>query len=65
VITAGQSELTVHQDRKTGRYVEIQTVGFGGTTIGMRAAPDVTGPWPAPETVYTPPESSESGVRPT
>jgi hypothetical protein len=28
----------------------------------MRTAPDVTGPWPSPVTVYTPPESSRSGV---
>jgi hypothetical protein len=47
---------------RRSHYVQIQTVGFGGTTIGMRTAPDITGPWPLPATVYTPPESNRGGV---
>jgi Domain of unknown function (DUF4185) len=62
VMTGAQSELSVHRDPSSGQYVLVQTVGFGSTTIGMRTAPAVTGPWSQPVTVYTPPESSRSGV---
>ena len=62
VMTGAQSELSVHRDPSSGRYVLVQTVGFGSTTIGMRTAPAVTGPWSQPVTVYTPPESSRAGA---
>jgi hypothetical protein len=64
VMLGGQTELSVSLDPGSGRYVEIQTLGFGATTIGLRAAPAVTGPWPSATVIYTPPESTSgpSGV---
>lgn len=52
----GQSELTIHVDQATQRFVEVQTQGFGPADVMMRAAPALTGPWSAPRMVYRPPE---------
>jgi hypothetical protein len=40
----------------------VASYGFGATTIGVRTAPAVTGPWSAPLEVYRPPESDEPRV---
>lgn len=58
----GQSDLTVHFDETTQRFVEVQTVGFGPADVAMRAAPELTGPWTAPRMVYRPPEYNRPNV---
>lgn len=45
-----------------GRYLQVQTLGFGATDIGARYAPRPEGPWSAPEAVYHPTESHEKDV---
>jgi hypothetical protein len=50
----GQTEFSVHRDR--GRFLCVQTVGFGAARIAARTAPALTGPWSAPVEFYTPPE---------
>lgn len=52
----GGSELTIHVDQATQRFVGVQTQGFGRADVLMRAAPTLTGPWSAPQLVYRPPE---------
>jgi len=52
----GQSELTIHRDQATGRFLGVQSVGFGPADVVMRAAPALTGPWSAPRMMYRPPE---------
>jgi hypothetical protein len=52
----GQSELTVHVDPATQRFISVQTQGFGPADVMMRAAPTLTGPWSGPQLVYRPPE---------
>jgi hypothetical protein len=52
----GQSELAVHVDQATHRFLVVQTLGFGAADVSMRAAPRLTGPWSAPRFVYRPPE---------
>jgi hypothetical protein len=52
----GQSDLTIHLDRDTGRYLEVQTQGFGPADVVARAAPALTGPWSATRLLYRPPE---------
>src|SRR5262249_9512560 len=58
----GQSELTIHQDRATQRFLAIQTMGFGPADIMMRAAPALTGPWTPPRMMYRPPEYNRPNV---
>ena len=58
----GQSDLTIHLDRVTQRFVEVQTLGFGPADVVMRAAPMLTGPWSAARMVYRPPEYSRPNV---
>jgi len=52
----GQSELTVHFDPTSERYLAVQTVGFGPADVALRSAAELTGPWTDPSLVYRPPE---------
>ncbi|MBE3143351.1 MAG: DUF4185 domain-containing protein [Planctomycetes bacterium] len=52
----GQSELTIHFDDLSQRFISVQTAGFGAADILMRAAPSFTGPWSDLRMVYRPPE---------
>jgi hypothetical protein len=56
VIDDGSSECSLHRQGRTWIYVASQ--GFGASTIIVRDALAVTGPWEDPVTVFTPPESS-------
>ena len=56
------AECSIHRDPRTGSFVHIASYGFGASTIGLRTAPALTGPWSPPVTVYRPPESD--GPRP-
>ena len=62
VFEDGQTEFTVHPSEASGSYVEYQTLGFGVASIVRRKAPDLGGPWSAPDTVFTPPEASHPGI---
>jgi hypothetical protein len=57
----GQVEFTVHET-PSGRFVLVQTVGFGPATVGVRTAPALTGPWSGVRSVWTPPEASMKGA---
>ena len=50
----GQSELTIHFDQASERFIGVQTAGIGAADIMMRAAPLLTGPWSSPKLVYRP-----------
>jgi len=56
VFENGQSELTIHYDSVSGRFLEVQSSGFGAADVAIRAAPALTGPWSAPRMIYRPPE---------
>lgn len=57
VLDDAGSECSIHFDVRTQSYIHIASYGFGATTIGLRTAAALTGPWSAPFTVYRPPES--------
>ncbi len=57
VVTAGaHTELSVHR-LDDGRYAQVQSLGFGATTIGVRTAPALEGPWSEATSIFRPPES--------
>ena len=58
----GQSELSVHLDPATGRFLAVQTQGFGPADVMMRAAPTLTGPWTGRQMLYRPPEYRRPNV---
>ena len=62
VLENGQSELTIHFDQASNRFLELQAVGFGAADVAMRAAPSFTGPWTAPQVIYRPPEYNRPNV---
>jgi len=47
---------------ESGRYVALQTVGFGGAALGVRTAPGPTGRWSPLTAVWSPPESARQGI---
>ena len=59
VLEDAGSECSVHWDARTGSFVHVASYGFGASTIGVRTAPQLTGPWSSPITVYRPPESDD------
>ena len=62
VLDDAGSECSLHWDERTGSFIHIASYGFGASTIGLRTAPALTGPWSSPAIVYRPPESD--GPRP-
>ena len=57
VIDDAGAESSIHWDARLRAYVHVASYGFGATTIGVRTAAKLTGPWSAARTVYRPPES--------
>lgn len=51
------AEASLHWDPRANAFLHVASYGFGASTIGIRRAPALTGPWSAPEMVYRPPES--------
>jgi len=56
----GQAGMTIHGE--TGRFLAVQTQGFGPADLMMRAAPVLTGPWSEPRMIYRPPEYYRTNV---
>ncbi|HSO87126.1 MAG TPA: DUF4185 domain-containing protein [Draconibacterium sp.] len=54
VLFSGQTEFSVHFDKESGKYIQIQTYGFGHSSIGYRLADLLQGPWSEPVIFYTP-----------
>lgn len=52
----GQSELSIHFDDATQRFIGVQTQGFPAADVTMRAAPALEGPWSGTQLVFRPPE---------
>lgn len=58
----GTSEASLHHDPALERWLVTASHGFGATTLAVREAPRLDGPWTAPVDVFTPAESG--GTRP-
>ncbi|MEJ2185489.1 MAG: DUF4185 domain-containing protein [Gemmatimonadota bacterium] len=58
----GGTELTVHHDDVSGRFLVVQTLGFGAADIALRAAPAIEGPWSPRRAIYRPPEYHRPGI---
>ena len=62
VFAQGATELSVVYEKTVGRFMAIQTTGFGAADVVMRTAPKLTGPWSKPQLLYEPPEKSDSDI---
>ena len=62
VFRDAQTELTVSSGVLPDRLVEVQSRGFGDTTIAVRLSPAVEGPFTAMRDAFHPPESTFPGV---
>lgn len=57
VIDDAAPESSLHFDESRAEWIHVASYGFGASYVGLRRAPALTGPWSAPERVFTPPES--------
>ncbi|MDZ7769619.1 MAG: DUF4185 domain-containing protein [Woeseiaceae bacterium] len=57
VLDDAGAECSVHWDTRTNSFIHVASYGFGASTIGLRKAAALTGPWSSPVVVYRPPES--------
>lgn len=57
VLDDAGSECSIHWDGDLQSFVHVASYGFGQSTIGVRYAKAITGPWSPPITVFHPPES--------
>lgn len=62
VLDDAPTECSLHRDVASGLWVHTASRGFGATTIAVRTAPRLEGPWSAPTDVFTPPESGVDGA---
>ena len=60
VLDDAGAECSLHWDTRTRSFLHIASYGFGATTIGLRSATALTGPWSSPMVVYRPPESDSA-----
>lgn len=51
------AECSVHFDARHSRWVHVASQGFGASSIVVRFATALEGPWSAPVHAFTPPES--------
>ena len=51
---SGQTEFSVHFEPELGKFIQIQTYGFGQASIGYRLADQLQGPWSDPVIFYSP-----------
>jgi len=59
ILFNGQTEFSVHFDKVLGKYIQIQTYGFGAASIGYRLADELQGPWSEPVIFFTPQLNNE------
>lgn len=62
VFTHLGTACTVHFDERSGRYINLRTLGFGEADVVMRTAPALTGPWSSDTLLYAPPEKSKPDI---
>jgi hypothetical protein len=54
VLFTGQTEFSVHYQRDINKYLQIQTIGFGQSHLGVRIADYPQGPWSEQVSFYKP-----------
>lgn len=54
VLFNSQTEFSVHYDDSLKKFIQIQTIGFGHSSLGFRIADHLQGPWSEPVVFFTP-----------
>jgi Domain of unknown function (DUF4185) len=62
VIPNAGPEFSVQPDPAGPGYIEVNSAGFGATTIVFRRAANLEGPWDEPQALFRPPESDIPGL---
>jgi len=56
VLKNAGSEFTVHRDAPSGKFLQLQCLGFGPADLTMRSAGQPAGPWSDAAVIFRPPE---------
>ncbi len=59
VMPEAASELSVQGGGTLAPYIAVESEGYGATTLALRTAPALEGPWSDPESFFRPPESRD------
>jgi hypothetical protein len=54
LLFTGATEYSVHYDSTLRKYLQVQSIGFGKASIGLRMADSPQGKWSDPYPLYTP-----------
>lgn len=57
VIDDAGAECSLHWEPRLQRWLHVASYGFGASTIGVRTAVTLTGPWSVAREIHRPPES--------
>jgi Domain of unknown function (DUF4185) len=57
IMSLAAPEFSVHHDRRLGRYVLVESMGYGPSTLDWCVADHPEGPWSEPRDLFRPPES--------
>jgi hypothetical protein len=58
----GQTEFNIYPNLPHTPYLEVQTVGFGASTLAYRTAETLTVNWSGPQQFYSPPEINQPNI---
>ncbi len=57
VLDDAGAECSLHWEPRLQRWLHVASYGFGASTIGVRTAATLTGPWSTARMIHRPPES--------
>lgn len=58
----GQTEFTVHYEKRINKFLCIQTLEFGASNLYYRISENLTGPWSDPIKLFEPPEKNKPNI---
>lgn len=58
----GQTEFTVHYEKRINKFLCIQTLEFGAANLYFRTSENLSGPWSDPIKLFEPPEKNKPNI---
>jgi hypothetical protein len=58
----GQTEFTVHYEKRINKFLCIQTLEFGASNLYYRTSESLTGPWSDPIKLFEPPDKTKPNI---
>jgi len=58
----GQTEFTVHYEKRINKFLCVQTLEFGASNLYHRTSESLTGPWSEPVKLFEPPDKIKPNI---